>query len=41
MKHHIEFKERTEKEIDEIEEAIKLFSSKKPVYISDENTFSH
>ena len=40
-KQHIELKDSIEKDLDEIELAIKMFQSKKPVYVSDENTFSY
>jgi hypothetical protein len=34
-KAHMDFKAQIEMELDEIENAIKLFTSKKPIYVSD------
>lgn len=40
-KSHIELKKKIEIDLDELENAIKLFSSKKPVFVSDTDSFSH
>ena len=39
-KAHLELKQQIDEEIDEVENAIKLFTSRKPVYVSGDNEFS-